>query len=198
MLTTFTSTSKTNSLNIFSHISFIVRMCDFNSLNILSHISLIVSMYNLVYSHFGESRISSTLSCDVWLDPVFEVNYPCFRITWTLCKKIRVSGICVKDPGCWSYECLVSMTIFIVILHRCPIFIFFTHSPLRIFHLQIENASCIFMTSLFSLASYICINLLNSSLLFYSRSIKSIPMPSDTCTVELHSSKLFQSCCFLY
>ncbi len=34
----------------------------------------------------------------MWLDPVFEVKYPCFPTT------------CVKDPGCWSHDCLVSMT----------------------------------------------------------------------------------------
>ncbi len=29
-------------------------------------------------------------SCDVWLDPVFEVKSPCFPTTWILCKKIQV------------------------------------------------------------------------------------------------------------
>ncbi len=30
---------------------------------------------------------TKSLSCDVWLDPVFEVKYPSFPTTWLLCKR---------------------------------------------------------------------------------------------------------------
>ncbi len=36
------------------------------------------------------------LSCDVWLDPVFEVKYPCFPTTWIMYKRSRFSWILCK------------------------------------------------------------------------------------------------------
>ncbi len=33
------------------------------------------------------------LSCDVWVDPVFEVKYPSFPTTWILCTRSRFSWI---------------------------------------------------------------------------------------------------------
>ncbi len=37
-----------------------------------------------------------TLSCNVWLGPVFEVKYPCFPTTWILCTRSRFSWILYK------------------------------------------------------------------------------------------------------
>ncbi len=37
------------------------------------------------------SLFNYNFSCDVWLDPVFDVKYPCFPTTWI--------DSCVKDPG---------------------------------------------------------------------------------------------------
>ncbi len=36
------------------------------------------------------------LSCDVLLDSVFELKYPCFPTTWILCKRCRFSWILYK------------------------------------------------------------------------------------------------------
>ncbi len=40
--------------------------------------------------------IKNQLSCEVWLDSVFEVTYPCFPTTWILCKRSMFSWILCK------------------------------------------------------------------------------------------------------
>ncbi len=55
-----------------------------------------------------------SLSWIVWLDSVFEVKYPCFPTTIDI----------VKDPSCWSHDCLVSIRMSPIhydIVHRLPI-----------------------------------------------------------------------------
>ncbi len=50
------------------------------------------------------------LFCDMWLDLVFELKHLCFLPPGSCIKDPGFSGSCVKDSGCWSHDCLVSMT----------------------------------------------------------------------------------------
>ncbi len=49
------------------------------------------------------------LFCDVWLDPVFEVNICVFLPHGSCIKDPGFPGMCVKDPDCCWHECLVSI-----------------------------------------------------------------------------------------
>ncbi len=93
------------------HFNWSLKMCHNNVLRQVfiviirsSHVQLSY-LWQSKHLHLLDIRnkipTATLLSCDVWLDPAFEVKYTCFPSIWILCIRSRFSWILSKRSRLW-------------------------------------------------------------------------------------------------